>query len=126
MLDLLRARYLFYGLFALTLLALVYAVASAPSRVASRLGMRGLKRQRAIESNSGWAQIEPLVRWLAVRVSGLVSEDMARRIDEHIGLAGDYLGLTPEEYVSLSIISCAGGALAGMVMGYLSGSIGMF
>ena len=33
-----------------------YGVASAPTRVASRLGLRGLKRQRALAANELWAQ----------------------------------------------------------------------
>ena len=45
-----------------------YAIGSAPSRGASRLGLRGLKRRRVLENNPVWAQIEPLVRWLGVRV----------------------------------------------------------
>ena len=50
----------------------VYAVASAPSRVASRLGMRGSQASaRDSRRTSSGAQIEPFVRWFGVRVSGL-------------------------------------------------------
>lgn len=97
MINLRAARVLFLAAVAIALFALIYALASAPSRVASRLGMRGLKRRRAIEDSGGWAQIEPLVRWLAVRVSGLVGDEAYARLDEGIALAGDYLGLTAEE-----------------------------
>jgi tight adherence protein C len=121
MINLRAARVLFVAAVAIALFALMYALASAPSRVASRLGMRGLKRRRAIEDSAGWAQIEPLVRWLAVRVSGLVGDDAYARLDEGIALAGDYLGLTAEEYVSLSVVSSIGMAvvagLAGIVLG---------
>lgn len=119
MLNLRAARVLFVAAAAIALYALVYALASAPSRVASRLGMRGLKRRRAIEDSAGWAQIEPLVRWLGVRVSGLVGDDVYARLDEGIALAGDYLGLTAEEYVSLSVV---GSLIMGMVAG-LSGIV---
>jgi tight adherence protein C len=125
MLDLYRARFLLVGTTCMALLFLSYAVAAAPSRVASRLGMRGLKRQRAIQNNSGWARVEPLVRWLGVRVSGLLSEDFAKRLDQQIALAGDYLGLTPEEYVSLSILSGIGGIVFGAVMGVVAESVGL-
>ena len=121
MINLRVSRVLFLAAVAIALFALMYALASAPSRVASRLGMRGLKRRRAIEDSAGWAQIEPLVRWLAVRVSGLVGDDAYARLDEGIALAGDYLGLTAEEYVSLSIVSSIGMAvvagLSGIVLG---------
>lgn len=99
----------------------LYAVASAPSRVASRLGLRGLKRQRATAGDSGWSSIEPLVRWLGVRLSGVVSEDLHRSLDRQLGLAGDWLGLTPEEYVALSILSAIGGLAFGALLGVVSG-----
>lgn len=98
-----------------------YAVVSAPTRVASRLGMRGLKRRRAIENNPLWAQIEPLVRWFGVRVSGVLSDDLRLSLDRQLGLAGDWLGLTPEEYVGLSIVSFLGGLFFGAVFGLLTG-----
>lgn len=110
---------------ALMLFFLAYAGASAPSRIASRLGMRGLKRQRAIESNQTWAQLEPVVRWLGVRVSGLLSPRMAAQLDAQIGLAGDYLGLTPEEYVSLTILAALGGGVFGVGFGAMTESIGL-
>lgn len=95
-----------------------YSVASAPTRVASRLGLRGLKRQRALQSNDGWAAIEPLVRWLGVRVSGIPSEEQRAALDKQISLAGDFLGLTAEEYLALYIISSLGGGSVGLVAGY--------
>lgn len=106
---------------------LVYSVASAPTRVASRLGMRGLKRRWAVEGNPGWALIEPLVRWLGVRLSGVLSDSIRARMDAQIALAGDYLGLTPDEYFSLSILSAAGGLfLGGLAAVTLEGNIGLF
>jgi tight adherence protein C len=97
----------------------VYGLASAPTRVASRLGMRGLKRREAIETKTGWSLFEPLVRWLGVRVSGIMGDKTHQRLDAQIALAGDFLGITAEEYVALSILSCVGmgtfGALFGVV-----------
>jgi tight adherence protein C len=120
-LDFISLRYVFAIVAGFAGLMAVYAVASAPSRVASRLGMRGLKRQRALQDNAQWAQIEPLVRWIGVRVSGLISEGARASIDRQIALAGDFLGLTPEEYVALSILSAVGGLFAGAAAGFLSG-----
>lgn len=114
-------RYILGGVAGLAILFAVYAVASSPSRVASRLGMRGLKRQRALENNPVWAQVEPLVRWLSVRVGGLLSDAFYERMDKQLALAGDFLGLTPEEYVALSILSFLGGLVFGAVAGVLSG-----
>lgn len=114
-------RYAFVGAISIAILEAVYAMASAPTRVASRLGMRGLKRQRALENNPAWQQIEPLVRWLGVRVSGMLSERFRQRASRQLALAGDYLGLTPDEYVALSILSLVGGLAFGAVAGKLTG-----
>ena len=97
----------------------VYVVASAPTRVANRLGLRGLKRQRALATNDAWAGIEPFVRWLGVRVSGIPNDAQRARLDEQISLAGDYLGLTADEYLALYLITGTVGAILGGVMGYL-------
>jgi tight adherence protein C len=95
-----------------------YTVGSAPSRVASRLGLRGLKRQRALQSNELWAAVEPLVRWIGVRVSGIPTEEQRIALDRQISLAGDFLGLTAEEYLALYIVSGVGGAAIGAAAGF--------
>lgn len=97
--------------------ATLYALFSAPSRVASRLGLRGLKRQRAVAGDGPFAQIEPLVRWLGVRLSGAIPDAWHAEIDRQLALAGDWLGLTPEELVALSVVSSIGGAIAGAILG---------
>jgi len=104
-----------------------YAVASAPSRPAERLGMRGLKRRRAIEQGGVFAQVEPLVRWMGARLSGLLSEKRRAKLDRQLVLAGDYLGLTPEEYAGLHILSAILGALFGFALAKAAGTPpGMF
>ncbi len=112
-------RFLFIGTVTSALFIATYAVAAAPSRVASRLGMRGLKRQRALADNPAWAQVEPLVRWLGVRVSGVLEDPLRGKMDRQLSLAGDYLGLTPEEYLALSILTMFGGAAFGAVAGHM-------
>jgi len=114
-------RYLVMVAAGAAMLLAIYAVASAPSRVANRLGMRGLKRQRALQGNSSWSQVEPLVRWLGVRVSGLISEGLRNKLDRQISLAGDFLGMTPEEYVALSILSLLAGIVVGAGAGWFTG-----
>jgi len=91
-----------------------YAIAGAPSRVASRLGLRGLKRQRAIAAGGVWSTIEPLVRWLGVRVSGTLSDRLHDRLDRQLTLAGDYLGLVASEYAALSLLGGGVGLLLGI------------
>ena len=94
------------GMIFLSLAIASYAVGSAPTRVASRLGLRGLKRQRALAvERAHGPPIEPLVRWLGVRVSGIPTEEQRAALDRQISLAGDFLGLTAEEYLALYILS---------------------
>jgi len=103
----------------ISLMAFAYAFASAPTRVASRLGLRGLKRQRVLAQNELWASVEPLVRWLGVRVSGILSDEQRAELDRQIGLAGDYMGLTADEYLALTLLSSVAGAFVGAFSGYV-------
>lgn len=108
------------GAAGLSVFVAVYAVASTPSRAASRLGRRGLRRQRALREGA-WAQVEPLVRWLGVRVSPLLSDEAYAALDRRIGFAGDFLGLLPEELLALSLLSMVAGALVGLLLGPVTG-----
>jgi len=112
-------KMLFLGAVGVSLFLLVYAMASAPTRIASRLGLRGLKRQRALSEPGLWPQFEPLVRWLGVRVSGLLPDEQRDKLDEQITMAGDYLGITTDEYLALCVLSFIGCVGAGFVAGYM-------
>jgi tight adherence protein C len=103
----------------IALMAFSYGIASAPTRVASRLGLRGLKRQRVLAQNELWASVEPLVRWLGVRVSGILSDQQRAELDRQIGLAGDYMGLTADEYLALMLLSSVTGLGVGVLGGWL-------
>ena len=109
------------GLIGLGLVSATYIVASAPTREPNRLGLRGLKRQRAIARSEAWALVEPLVRWLGVRVSGLVNDQTRAQFDEQIALAGDYMGLTADEYVALCLLSAVGCSFAAGLLGVVAG-----
>lgn len=103
------------------LFTIVYVAASAPTASDKRLGLRGLKRQRALETVPMWSTIEPLLRWIGARFAGLVSDDWRRSLDAKIALAGDFLGLLPEETIGLSILCGMGGTGVGWLLGWLSG-----
>jgi tight adherence protein C len=114
--------------FGLGMVSASYIVASAPTKEANRLGLRGLKRQRALARNESWALMEPLVRWLGVRMSSLVSDSWRAQIDEQIALAGDYMGLTADEYVALCFLSGVGCGIAALIIGLIAdfGTAGLF
>ena len=59
------------------------------------------------------------MRWLGVRVSGIPTDEQRATLEKHIALAGDYMGLTADEYLALSILSTIGGGLAGALAGWM-------
>ena len=117
--------YLFIGTLALAMFLFAYGIASAPSQPSNPLGLRGLKRQRVLASNETWAAVEPLVRWMGVRVSGIMTPSQRQSLDEQIGLAGDWMGITAEEYLALSLLSGIASAAAGAAGGYVIGGVGL-
>ncbi len=112
--------YLCIGCFATALFVVSYVIASAPSSPSNPLGLRGLKRQRVLAQNETWARVEPLVRWMGIRVSGIMSPEQRAALDSQLSLAGDWMGITPEEYLGLTLLSGFGCAMAGGLLGYLS------
>ncbi len=103
------------------LFLLGYAAASAPPLEGRRLGLRGLKRKRALENVPGWASVEPVVRWLGARFSRIVPESTRAELNRQVALAGDFMGLLPEEVIGFSIVSAACGFLAGLVFAWATG-----
>ncbi len=103
----------------LAIMFIAYAIAAAPTRIANRLGLRGLKRQRVLLQNELWQSVEPVVRWLGVRVSGILGDSQRSEMDRQISLAGDYMGLTADEYLALTILSTFIGGVLGAIIGWL-------
>jgi tight adherence protein C len=95
-------------------------VALRPSRPASRLGMRGLKRQRAL-LNPTWAACDPLVRWMGLRVSGILDEKTRAKLDKNLTHAGDWMGVTVDEYVALIFLAGIVGAAIGGIVAFIDG-----
>lgn len=95
-------------------------IALRPSRPASRLGMRGLKRQRAL-MNPTWAAFDPLIRWMGLRVSGVLDEKTRKKLDDNLTYAGDWMGVTVDEYVAMIILAGIAGAGIGGVIGFIDG-----
>lgn len=116
--------YLAVGFFATALFVTAYVIAAAPSSPSNPLGLRGLKRQRVLATNESWARVEPLIRWMGIRVNGIMSESQRAALDSQLSLAGDWMGITPEEYLGLSLLSGLGCAAGGGVLGYLT-NLGM-
>ena len=90
-----------------------YAVVSAPSRRRQYLGLRGYKRTHLLTTSELFAHLEPFVRWLATRLSGLLSPGLHAHLDRQIVRAGAVWGREPEAVVALSALS----AIAGIMLG---------
>jgi tight adherence protein C len=111
--------YLSICVIGLALFSLAFGVASAPTQPSSPLGLRGLKRQRTLATNELWATMEPVVRWIGIRMSGILTPAQRNALDLQINLAGDWLGITAEEYLAVSLLSGVACGLAGLVAGYI-------
>jgi tight adherence protein C len=95
------------GSFFFAVFIAAYSLAAAPIAPGSRLGIRGLKRTRALDSNPLFAKIDPLLRWLAARVSPLVKGGFRAQLERQLVAAGDFWGLSPEDYMGLNILACS-------------------
>ncbi len=109
------------GMIAVAIFVACYTVASAPSSPSSPLGLRGLKRQRTVAMNETWAAFEPFIRWMGIRVSGIMTPQQHAALDHQLSLAGDWMGITPEEYLGMSLLSGFACAAGGGIVGYLTG-----
>jgi tight adherence protein C len=86
------------------------------------VGLRGLKRLRAQENTPFWGLIDPLVRWLTPRIQGLISPQQRESLGKDLKLAGDYMGLSPDEFIALDVLSGIGGFLvANLMLSVLNG-----
>jgi tight adherence protein C len=81
-----------------------------------RLGARGLKRQRALDEGGTFQQFEPMIRMIAGWVAYFPLTDQRRDMDELLKHAGDWLGLTPNEFYSLSGIGFFFGSIIGLLV----------
>jgi len=86
-----------------------------------RLGLRGKKRQKALEAGGAFATFEPMIRMVAGWIAYFPITDYRRRIDELLKHAGDWLGLTANEFLALCLISGVGFGLLGLIVVNLLG-----
>ncbi len=103
----------FYGsaaAIALAIACVAFALARNPVASEPRLGLRGLKRQKALRKGGLFAGLEPSIRKIAGWVSALELGSLRRKADLLLVSAGDYLGLSADELVASMILGGLGGA----------------
>ncbi|MET0285688.1 MAG: type II secretion system F family protein [Polyangiales bacterium] len=99
---------------------LIFALLSAPSMPPERLGLRGFKRMQALRNQMWFTHVEPVMRWLSMRLGGLLSPELRAKLNVQITRAGDLLGLSAEDVVSLSVIAAAVSCAWGVSYCYLT------
>lgn len=109
-------RYLSMAMVASGLAMGVFTLASNRPEDSPRLGSRGLRRTRAMEAGGSFAQLEPMVRMIAGWVAYFPLTDQRRRVDELLKHAGDYLGLTANEFFAMSAVGFVLGGLLSLML----------
>lgn len=99
-----------------------YALATAPTRTQDRLGTRGLKRAQALSRGQYFPTLEPLVRWMGMRMNGLLGAKAIESLEKQLRMAGDYAGLTAEEYAGSMVLCAVAGGLLGLLFGSFMGN----
>ena len=94
----------------------VFTLANNRPEDSPRLGVRGLRRQRALDAGGTFASFEPMIRVVAGWVAYFPMTDQRRQVDELLKHAGDWLGLTANEFYALSGIGFVFGCLFGLVV----------
>ena len=86
-----------------------------------RLGMRGRKRQRALEDGGLFSSTEPAIRMVAGWIAYFPLTDQRRKVDELLKHAGDWLGLTANEFYALCALGTVGMGLMGLLLANVGG-----
>ncbi len=79
-------------------------------------GERGRCRKQALDTNGLFRRIEPFIRALAVQSAALPLNGWRTKIEKRLIAAGSPLGLSGDEFVAVSILTGAAGALLGWII----------
>lgn len=97
-----------------------FFVGLQPVTEATRLGNRGLRRKLAIQEGGLFATFEPLIRFIATWVGRLRIPQLRRVLEDKIIHSGEWLGLTPDEFIAMTILSTVGfSAFGAAVVSYM-------
>jgi len=106
---------------ALSLALVAYLLASVRVPPSPRLGLRGAQRKKALEAGGLFATAEPVLRFVAALAGPLQRPELRQREEQQLRRAAYILGLTPDEYAALSVLSAL---MLGFVVGAASYAAG--
>jgi tight adherence protein C len=110
------------ALIALGLAAVVAVVGSTQPAQGPRLGLRGLRRQQALDEGGLFALIDPVIRVVAGLVAFFPLPRLRRALESRLTRSGDLLGLSVDEHVALSLVSGLGMLLVALALRDLIGT----
>ncbi len=97
----------------------VYTFGKSPPLPPPKTGARGLKRSRALAEGGSFKTIEPLMRLVASWIAPIRMPKLRRKIDRQLVHAGDWLGLSADEFLALVGLSSVFFFLLGLVFCHL-------
>ncbi|MCB9666548.1 MAG: type II secretion system F family protein [Myxococcales bacterium] len=107
------------GALALAGVILGYALLSETAARRPTRGLQGLKRAAALKRSTLFRAFEPLLRYGASWASKVSVGDMRLKIAKQLQRSGDYLGLTPDEYLAMIFWGSLGFTISGIVICHL-------
>ncbi|MEM9068506.1 MAG: type II secretion system F family protein [Myxococcota bacterium] len=104
-----------------SLFVITFVLGRNPPAARPELGSRGLKRRLALEEGGLFKTAEPAMRLVSGWFEGLSLPKLRKTVQDQITYAGDYLGLSANDFLALSLLSAVGFATLGLGMAYLAG-----
>lgn len=80
------------------------------------LGARGQRRRRALSRGGSFRLVEPPMRVVSGWIGRLPIDGARREVQRELVRAGDWLGLSPDEYFALCVVSALGFGIFGAVL----------
>ena len=108
------------GCIGVALLTVTFVLGRNPPAPRPQLGLRGLKRKQALQRGGLFRLFEPTMRRVSGWMVGLPLQRLREKIHPSIMYSGEYLGLTPNDFVALTLISAVSMASVGLFVSYVA------
>ncbi|HEY0715333.1 MAG TPA: type II secretion system F family protein, partial [Polyangia bacterium] len=98
----------------------ITVLGSSRPEVPVSLGLRGWKRQQALEAGGFDVTVEPAVRLISSWIRVLPIAKLRAKADRHLAFAGDYKGLDADSWFARILLKVFIGAAGGAVLSVIS------